>query len=349
MLDKLKEAISQSDNTIWNKWMKTNQEQVVFEKVNFLEFGTKPIRSYNFTGAKFIDCQFNHVDFYKCQFERATFEGVIETTSFYEANFRRSTFYNAIIQDVDFTGSIFNNAVFTNCDLKNVVLYCASLVYCDFFKGSISDSSVYGANVWNINISETKQSNLIVEAYSEVSEKERYGVVTVDDIELAQFINLILNNNKVANVFNTMSSKIVLILGRFTTERKAILDLMRTELRNRNYSPILFDFEKPIQKDLTGTVIALSQMSGFIIADLTDGTSVPWELASIIPQLRLTPLLPIILKGSKPFSMSSDMRNNMCVLKTFEYETISIKDDVQKLISNAKSKIEELKKLNEEY
>jgi len=32
----------------------------------------------------------------------------------------------------------------------------------------------------------------------------------------------------------------VLILGRFTDERKAVLDALRGELRKRNYLPILF-------------------------------------------------------------------------------------------------------------
>jgi hypothetical protein len=37
----------------------------------------------------------------------------------------------------------------------------------------------------------------------------------------------------------------VLILGRFTEERKLVLDALREELRQRCYLPILFDFEKP--------------------------------------------------------------------------------------------------------
>ena len=37
----------------------------------------------------------------------------------------------------------------------------------------------------------------------------------------------------------------MLILGRFTDERKLVLDALREELRQRCYLPILFDFEKP--------------------------------------------------------------------------------------------------------
>jgi uncharacterized protein YjbI with pentapeptide repeats len=338
----LSEAIKRSDNTIWNRWKNNNSEQIVFDELDFSSLGPKPIRQYNFTGVIFKKCAFNKGNFYKCYFEESNFECEIETASFYECSFKGAVFCNSNIHDVDFTRSIFNNVTFTDCHLKRIILYCTSLVYCRFVNGSVSDSSVFGVNAWNISLDNTLQSNLIVESYSDTNEKGRFGVVSVDDIELAQFINLILNNEKVFNVFNAMSSKIVLILGRFTEERKITLDLIRSELKNRNYSPIIFDFEKPIQKDLTGTILALSQMAGFIIADLTDGTSVPYELGTIIPQLRRTPLLPILLSGSKGFSMSQEMCFNRCVIQTFEYDTNTIKTHIPIFLKLVNEKFEEL-------
>ena len=40
--------------------------------------------------------------------------------------------------------------------------------------------------------------------------------VTTDDIEVAQFLYLLINNKKIRNVIDTITSKVVLILGRFT-------------------------------------------------------------------------------------------------------------------------------------
>src|SRR5262249_53715738 len=51
--------------------------------------------------------------------------------------------------------------------------------------------------------------------------------VTVDNIEVAQFIYLMLHNQKIRDVIDTITSKAVLILGRFTDERKAVLDALR--------------------------------------------------------------------------------------------------------------------------
>ncbi len=105
----------------------------------------------------------------------------------------------------------------------------------------------------------------------------------MDNLEVAQFIYLLLNNEKIRNVIDTITSKVVLILGRFTPERKVVLDAIREELRKRDYLPILFDFEKPASKGLTGTISTLANMARFIIADLTDPSSVPHELAMVVP------------------------------------------------------------------
>jgi hypothetical protein len=98
-----------------------------------------------------------------------------------------------------------------------------------------------------LKLERAKQQNLVITRKDEPT-------VTVDNIEVAQFIYLMLHNKKVRDVIDTITSKAVLILGRFTDDRKAVLDALREELRKCNYLPILFDFNVPATRDITETV-----------------------------------------------------------------------------------------------
>ena len=120
-------------------------------------------------------------------------------------------------------------------------------------------------------------------------------------------------------MIDTVTSKVVLILGRFSEDRKAVLDALRDDLRRRGFSPVLFDFEKPASKDVTGTVETLARMARFIIADLTDPSSIPHELATIVPFLRTTPVLPLRLSGAGGYGMFRDLEAYPWVLPTHEY------------------------------
>jgi hypothetical protein len=129
------------------------------------------------------------------------------------------------------------------------------------------------------------------------------AAVTVDDIEIAQFLYLLLNNSKIRRVIDTVTSKVVLILGRFTPERKRVLDAVREQLRVENYLPILFDLDKPTNRDITETVSTLAHMARFVIADITDARSIPQELMEIVPNLPSVPVQP--LRRSRNMACSS--------------------------------------------
>jgi hypothetical protein len=114
-----------------------------------------------------------------------------------------------------------------------------------------------------------------------------------------------MNYERIRSVIDTITSKVVLILGSFTPERKVVLDAIRDELRKRDYLSVLFDFEKPAKKDLTGTISTLANMARFIIADLTDPSSVPHELATVVPGT-VVPVQAIILEGQREYAMFPD-------------------------------------------
>src|SRR6202030_3344815 len=130
---------------------------------------------------------------------------------------------------------------------------------------------------------------------------------------------LLLNNKKIRDVIDTITSKVVLILGRFTPERKIILNAIREEIRKRNYTPVLFDFKKPASRDITETVSTLAHMARFVIADITDAKSIPQELMTIVPNLPSVPVQPLILNSQHEYGMFEHFTRFPWFLPVYRY------------------------------
>jgi hypothetical protein len=87
------------------------------------------------------------------------------------------------------------------------------------------------------------------------------AVITVDNIRVAQFIYLLLNNQEIHEVIKTITSKAVLILRRFSDDQKPILDAIRDEHRAHNYLPMMFDLEPTTTQTIIETVKTLAGVS----------------------------------------------------------------------------------------
>jgi hypothetical protein len=136
-------------------------------------------------------------------------------------------------------------------------------------------------------------------------------------------VYLLLHNEKIRRVIDTVGKKGVLLLGRFTEGRIAVLDRLRDELRKRGYLPIVFNFDKPETKDFTETVRLLAGMAKFVVADLSSPRSAPYELGAIVSQTMI-PFQPIIAAGEMPFAMLQDLWVNYPdrVFQPIEYPSV---------------------------
>ena len=149
---------------------------------------------------------------------------------------------------------------------------------------------------------------------------------------------------KIRQVIDTVTSRAVLILGRFTPERKAVLDALREHLRTRNHVPIVFDFDRPVNRNLTETVATLAQLARFVIADLTDARSIPQELQKIVPGLPSLPVQPIIHDSQFEYAMFKDLLDYPWVLVPHRYHDIdSLLGELEsRVINPAQAKADEI-------
>ena len=231
-----------------------------------------------------------------------------------DARLSRANLYRANCTKANFSGSHLNGASFVGTNVEGACF---------------DDCEVYGLSAWGLQGAPRSQLNLIVTPPDE-------PVVTVDRLEVAQFIYTLLENPKIRDVIHTVTSKAVLILGRFTDERKSVLDSLKSALRNyggNGYIPILFDFPSSPRRDLTETVQLLANMARFVIVDLTDAKSIPQELSHIIPFLPSVPIQPIILSSERKYAMYEHWEKFSSVLPAFPYE------DEQQLIEKLEAKI----------
>jgi hypothetical protein len=111
----------------------------------------------------------------------------------------------------------------------------------------------------------------------------------------------------------------VLLLGRYTPNRKAVLEVIRDGLRAKNYIPMLVDFDVPANRDVTETVSTLAHMARFIVADITEPRSIPQELMAIVPVLPSVPVQPILLESDSPYGMFEHFSAYPWVLDTCRY------------------------------
>jgi uncharacterized protein YjbI with pentapeptide repeats len=312
----------------------------------------------NFSLANLLNANLSHASLTGANFSRAVLrEAILKNAALYHADFSfanltRADLSQTILKGANFSNADLSGAVLSGADLtdaalvgtnlrganlREATLMGARIIQANLEDANLTNCAVYGISSWEVQLNnQTEQTGLIIS-------KGGDPFITVDNLEVAQFIHLLLNNQKIRDVIDTITSKAVLILGRFTPERKAVLDAIREELRRRNYLPILFDFETPRSRDFTETVRTLAHIARFIIADLTEPSSLPKELESIAPTLAV-PVQPILEGATRPYSMFQDYWKHPWVLRVYRYEALegliaSLGDGV---IAPAEAKVREL-------
>jgi hypothetical protein len=150
---------------------------------------------------------------------------------FITANLSGADLSRAHLIEANFYAADLLRGLLTAADLRGANLQFARLMDTDVTGADLTGCRIHGVSAWRVKLDGTKQQNLVIT-------QPNIPEITVDNIEVAQFVYLLLHNQKIRDVIDTITSKAVLILGRFTDERKAVLDALREELRNRDLLPI---------------------------------------------------------------------------------------------------------------
>ena len=331
---------------VWNKWRKEHPR--IQPDLSNLTFHGADLRGINLSQANLHSSSLGGVWLVEANLSDADLIGAnLNDAVLTSADLSRAKLFQAELWEADLRDATLISADLGRTDLRRANLSranlsmarldWANLCQTRLSEANLTGCSVYGVSVWDTNLEEANQSDLKI-TYSGASK------ITVDNLEVAQFIYLLLNNTKIRDVINAIGQKGVLILGRFSQERKPVLDAVREKLRTLNFLPIVFDFERPTERDFTETIMTLAGLSCFIIADITNPKSSPLELQATVPNYMI-PFVPLLQEGEQPFAMFQDLKGKYnWVLDLLVYDTPSnlIKGLERAVIKPALEKRDEL-------
>jgi len=327
----------------WNAWRRDNPSIRPF--LFDAKLCRRDFAGFNFCNANLIGADLSEATLTRANFHEANLGGaLLNDADLSGANFCRTDLY-----ETDLSHS--ESCAAGPTDLTGANLQGTQLARTDFRGAKLVDCTIYGLSAWNLKLEGAIQNNLkILYRVSRDADSSEPNEFIVNDIEVAQLVFLLLDNTRINNLFDQLTSKAVVILSRFNSEeRQQVIEHLRRGLRKHGFLPIVFDFERPPARDLTETIKALVGLCHFAIVDITDPKSVPLELYATVADYQV-PFVPIIKAGQDPFALFRDFEKFSWMLQTLTYESPeSLREDVIKrcIIDRASDmwkKIREFKK-----
>ena len=277
------------------------------------DFSYASLDGARLTDANLQFANFTGADLGKSNLYQANLSGaVLRAAKLRWANVASANLEGVNLKASDLTGTSFIGSDLTRADLRGANLRYSRIIESKVHDANFSNCRVYGMSAWAVSSSGAIESDLIITPPDEPT-------ITVDSLEVAQFVYLLLSSAKIRHTLDTITAKVVLILGRFTPERLSILERIRDALRSRAYLPMLFDFAGPTSRDLTETISTLAHLARFVIADITDARSIPQELMAIVPNLPSVPVQPLLEADRIEYGMFEHFRRYPWVLEVVTY------------------------------
>jgi uncharacterized protein YjbI with pentapeptide repeats len=346
----------------WNEWRKKNPDvrpdlyeaslaganlrgaNLSGANLGGAELSSADLREVNLLGAALVEANLQEANLHKADlgFADLTFAHLsnakLTNARLWKADLTAAKLGGADLTNADLTMAMLRETDFSGANLCDAVLDYAVLRETNLRQANLTGCSVCGLSAWNIDLEGAKQANLVITFPSEPT-------IMVDTLDVAELLYLLLNNKQLHGVITGITSNIVLILGRFTPESKPVLEAIRDELRIRKYTPLLFNFEKPLSRDFSQSLRTLARMARFIIADLSLHKSIAQELRAILPGT-VVAVQPLLNGSRRLFSMFPDFKQYPYVLPGYRYNSQAELQATleEKVIKPAEEKAKELER-----
>ncbi|MHC4153578.1 MAG: pentapeptide repeat-containing protein [Planctomycetota bacterium] len=311
----------------WRRWRKRTGEVPDLRGANLgeldlggIDLSHARLRGANLSGAIIRTGDLRHADLRDCELRHTD----LSYANLCSAKLIGANLSHTLLTEADLSGA----------DLRRSFLVGTSMNQANLKGADLRGAVVWGISTWTIQCDDTTQQDGLLVApnfeplelfisddrakdYRDLQDPE--VTVRVDDIEVAHFISLLIENPMIGRVIDAASDKIVLLLGRFVGREKDVLNALKNKLPSFGYVPVVFDFPETENRDTIETVAILAGLSNFVIANLSRPRSTPLEAHLVIPAIAV-PFVPIVREGERPFSMFTALqRKYPWVLPTVTY------------------------------
>jgi len=185
----------------WNAWRDENPQADV-------DLSGSDLHAANLSGANLRKANLNEANLIGANLSEAN----LTQARLIRANLLLTNLERANVMGAMLLMTTFSAANLSGANLSGADLSFATLAYSNLTLADLTDCRIHGVSAWGLKLEGAQQQNLVI---TRADEPE----ITVDNIEVAQFIYLMLHNQKIRDVIDTITSKAVLILGRFEFTR----------------------------------------------------------------------------------------------------------------------------------
>jgi Pentapeptide repeats (8 copies)/TIR domain len=154
----------------------------------------------DFSGADFSDVDLSAADLSRCLLRHTNLQGA----NLSRATLADATLEHAYLQRTNLRSANLSKAVLIGADLTGADLTDANLNECDFSRARLTNCSVYGVSAWNTRLEQALQQELRLSR----SRDEVGRSISVESVQTAVVVNLLLESGGVSALFETLSGDV---------------------------------------------------------------------------------------------------------------------------------------------